>query len=39
LKLKLENQTLKEKPTVFSLDTKFFQGEKRVLNKVGIEKK
>jgi len=39
LKLKVESQTSKENPTVFSLETRFFQGENKDFVKLGIEKK
>jgi len=39
LKLYLPSQTLSEKPTLFSLDIRFFQGANSVLTSVGTEKK
>ena len=39
LKLKVENQKSKEKPAVFCLEIRFFQGANKVLNRLGIQKK
>jgi len=39
LKLTVASQSFREKPTDFCLETRFFQGENKDLNKLGMEKK